>query len=177
MGTVHGTNHSTARARNRSATRCRAAPRTGRLRRQCQHHPPHCRTPTGNHRLSHRAEPSQYARGGAQGQMMTAFSAEHMTAFSTDRLWLAPLGTDLRVMSQLVEWLNDPEVVRYSEQRHRVHTIRSQYEYADSFRFPSLYRLIMLKTNNHMIGSITAHVDASNNIADIGILIGDKRIW
>jgi RimJ/RimL family protein N-acetyltransferase len=100
-----------------------------------------------------------------------------MTEFSTDRLRLAPLTTDLRVMSQLVEWLSDPEVTRYSEQRHRIHTIRTQYEYADSFRFPSIYRLIKLKTNDQMIGSITAHVDTNNNIADLGILIGDKQIW
>jgi RimJ/RimL family protein N-acetyltransferase len=96
---------------------------------------------------------------------------------STDRLELSPFNVmGLPVVVQLVEWLNDAETMKYSEQRHKKHSVRSQYDYIDSFHFPSTYLLIKLK-NDKLIGTITATVDYHNYVADIGVLIGDRNEW
>jgi RimJ/RimL family protein N-acetyltransferase len=74
-----------------------------------------------------------------------------------------------------VDWLNDPEVTRYSEQRHTKHTVESQIQYIKSFDYPSRFMLIIY--NENIIGSVTAHVDTNNDVADVGIMIGDKSVW
>lgn len=76
---------------------------------------------------------------------------------------------------QFVEWLNDPEVVRFSEQRHKHHNVWSQLEYMRSFVLPHILNEIYL--GDQLIGSVTAYVDAKNDVADVGILLGDKTKW
>ena len=78
----------------------------------------------------------------------------------------------------VVGWLNDPEVVKYSEQRHKKHTVESQLDYWKSPATvePNLVRIISLQ-ENYAIGSISATIDQHNNIANVGILIGDKSKW
>lgn len=78
-------------------------------------------------------------------------------------------------LEQMVKWLNDPMVVQYSEQRHRNHTFRSQRDYCNSFLLPSQLRIIYWIEDP--IGTITAHIDTNNNIADMGIMIGDTQVW
>lgn len=96
----------------------------------------------------------------------------------TRRLWLVPFA-DEHLTARYVGWLNDPEVVRYSELRHRAHTVESCQEYFRSFvGSPHYYWAITVRdTGSEHIGNITAHVDPPNRVADIGILIGDKRTW
>lgn len=93
----------------------------------------------------------------------------------TRRLLLVPWNGNLTDVNKHVEWLNNINVVRYSEQRHRVHNVRSQLDYLESFQPPDLYLQITLGGN--LIGSITAFVDKNNKIADMGILIGDESVW
>lgn len=78
-----------------------------------------------------------------------------------------------------VSWLNDPEVVHFSEQRHRVHTLKSCREYWDSYNAtPNLFWAIVTRVEPFLhIGNITATVDLHNQLADVGILIGEKKIW
>lgn len=91
---------------------------------------------------------------------------------STQRLTLRPLkkGTPRQVA-----WLNDPDVVRYSEQRHRTHTLSSQLNFVNSF--PGFIWGIHLVENGEHIGNLTASIDSPNNVADVGMLIGDTRCW
>lgn len=98
-----------------------------------------------------------------------------MTSISTKRLILAPWGGSLADANKHVEWLNDIEIVRYSEQRHKIHNLRMQLDYLESIQPPNLYRQIIHE--GKLIGSITAYVDIYNKIADMGILIGDKTKW
>lgn len=85
-----------------------------------------------------------------------------------------------------VRWLNDPEVVKYSEQRHTTHTLESQHTYVNNLwsNPGSIIWAIMLQRsgdslgkNPQAIGTITAHCDIKNRIADMGIMIGDKTQW
>lgn len=98
-----------------------------------------------------------------------------MTAIVTKRLLLAPSNGNLRDIATQVSWLNNPTIVQYSEQRHKHHNTSSQCQYIESFAHPNLFRVIIL--NGEMIGTITAHVDARNKVADIGILVGDTMKW
>ena len=50
----------------------------------------------------------------------------------TPRLRIVPF-CELYLTPRYVAWLNDPDVVRYSEQRHRVHTLESCRSYWLSF--------------------------------------------
>jgi RimJ/RimL family protein N-acetyltransferase len=88
---------------------------------------------------------------------------------STPRLTLRPLkkGTPRQVA-----WLNDPDVVKFSEQRHRRHTLSSQLDYVS--HFPGFIWGIHRVESGEHVGNVTAAIDPPNRIADVGILIGDK---
>ena len=96
----------------------------------------------------------------------------------TNRLFLEPFPMRL-LTDRYVSWLNDPEVVRYSEQRHKHHTIESCRHFVESF-VPSPSHLWAINANDPElghIGNIHADVDAANRVADIAILIGERRVW
>jgi len=80
---------------------------------------------------------------------------------------------------KLVAWLNDPEVVRYSDQRHRQHTLATSRAYWESFAGSAnvYWAVIAVGNPETMIGTVTAYVDDNNLVADVGILLGEKRCW
>lgn len=93
---------------------------------------------------------------------------------STARLVLRPL---TKASPRNIAWLRDPEVVRYSEQRHREHTLSSQLRYISSFGGKScLWGIYLVETGEH-IGNLSAMHDEPNNVSDVGILIGESRLW
>jgi RimJ/RimL family protein N-acetyltransferase len=96
-----------------------------------------------------------------------------MTAIATKRLYLLPPTS--KDITRQIDWLNDPEVVKYSEQRHKKHDLRSQCEYVDSFSPPN--HLWAIHHNGDPIGTISARIDKHNSVADLGILIGDRSQW
>lgn len=71
-----------------------------------------------------------------------------------------------------VRWLNDPEVVKFSEQRHRKHTIETQFDYIAGFVPPN--RLCEIHADGLLAGTLSVYIDQRNSVADIGILIGPK---
>ena len=85
---------------------------------------------------------------------------------------IAPF-TDHHLTRRYVDWLNDPEVTKFSEQRHIEHTQGSCMEYVLKMRKQGLLWAI-LKGKQH-IGNISAHLDEPNWNADISILIGEGR--
>jgi|SRR5215475_6996282 len=99
-----------------------------------------------------------------------------MTAptLTTERLALRPL---TKATTRVVEWLNDPQIVQFSEQRHRTHTLASEARYVASFKAPHcLWGIHLIETGKH-IGNLSATVDEPNKVADIGIMIGDRDNW
>jgi [ribosomal protein S5]-alanine N-acetyltransferase len=96
----------------------------------------------------------------------------------TERLVLEPFG-EHRISPKYIGWLNDPEIVRYSEQRHRRHTLQSCREYWLSFAgTPHFFWAIVAKDAalGH-IGNMNGYLDKSNSTADLGILVGAKAAW
>jgi ribosomal-protein-alanine N-acetyltransferase len=96
----------------------------------------------------------------------------------TARLLLEPF-RETHLTERYVAWLNDPEVVRYSELRHYRHTIASCWNYLAAFESsPDYFWAIRIKDGNQQhIGNISAHRDIYNKTVDIGILIGAKEKW
>ena len=78
-----------------------------------------------------------------------------------------------------VGWLNDPVVTRYSEQRHRTHTLESCRAYRQSFQDTPHHFWAIVATDTELghIGNLNACVDTHNSVADIGILIGERGAW
>lgn len=96
----------------------------------------------------------------------------------TARLRIVPF-SEAHLTPRYVAWLNDREVVRYSEQRHRHHTIESCRDYWLSFvGTPHHFWAIVVRGDQlDHIGNINAYVDEKNRLADVGILIGEKAAW
>lgn len=108
-----------------------------------------------------------------------------MSPINTKRLTLQPYYASM-VSDAHVRWLNDPEVVKYSEQRHRQHTLESIHKYVndiacdpDSYIWGIFLNAATDNSDPHLpiIGTITAHCDRNNGIANMGIMIGDKTQW
>lgn len=78
-----------------------------------------------------------------------------------------------------VSWLTDQEVVRYSDQRFRTHTLESCREYWEFFKnSPNYFWAINVQDGElGYIGTMTAYHDTNHSVADVGILIGEKKTW
>ena len=96
----------------------------------------------------------------------------------TPRLRIVPF-SEKYLTPRYVGWLNDPVVVRYSEQRHRKHTLESCRQYWQSFiDSPHIFWAVTaVDPSLGHIGNMNAHIDAVNSTADVGILIGERTIW
>lgn len=89
-------------------------------------------------------------------------------------LKLEPPEFSVEELEQTVTWLNDPVLMKYSEQRLKEHTVKTQLDYIHSMAEPHQYRKITC--NAAYIGTISALVDTHNRVADVGILIGSTFI-
>lgn len=75
-------------------------------------------------------------------------------------------------------WLNDPAVVRFSNQRFRRHTRQTALDYLQSFKgTENLFLAVYLKNDNKYIGTMNVYFSAAHETADIGIMIGDRACW
>lgn len=88
-------------------------------------------------------------------------------------LLMPPLMHEGMNVDHFLKWLNDPEVVEYSEQRHRKHTKSSQYDYLSTFDGHNSY-LWEIRLEHAPIGSVSVYRNHPNRVANIGIMIGEK---
>ena len=99
------------------------------------------------------------------------------TSLISERIRLVELTRDY-VTQEYVEWLNNSEIMRFSEQRHYHHSMSTCISYLESFNdSPNYIWAIELLNNNCHIGNINAYLDMHNNTADVGLLIGYKKYW
>jgi len=79
------------------------------------------------------------------------------------------------ITERYLGWLNDPEVVRYSNQRFVAHDRESSVRYLRSFAgTANLFISVLSLDTQYAIGTMTAYVAIHHGTADVGILIGDK---
>ncbi len=82
------------------------------------------------------------------------------------------------ITPEYISWLNDPEVVRYSNQRFIKHTEASCRAYWETFRdTPNLFLSVRTQADDLPVGTMTAYVSLPHGTVDIGILIGRKSVW
>jgi ribosomal-protein-alanine N-acetyltransferase len=94
-----------------------------------------------------------------------------------ERVLLRPF-TAADISETYVGWLKDPEVVRYSNQRFRVHTLDTCRSYLASFEGSANYFLAICdRQSGAMLGTLTVYRSVPHSTADIGILIGARQAW
>lgn len=92
----------------------------------------------------------------------------------TERLRLVPFA-ERHLTPAYVGWLNDPAIVRYSELRHRSHTVGSCRAYMESMHADGHLFWAIERTaggDAAHVGNLTAYLDPANGLADLAILIG-----
>lgn len=97
----------------------------------------------------------------------------------TPRLLLEPF-EDRFLTEEYVSWLNDSMTVKYSENRHRQHTLESCRQYVASFAgTPNyLWAIVLVEGADGVhIGNINAYHNTVNSLADVGILVGKRPRW
>jgi len=74
------------------------------------------------------------------------------------------------VTTEYLSWLNNPKVVKYSNQRFKEHDYDSSICYFKSFfKTDNLFLVIML--DKEMIGTMTSYINKEHQTADIGIML------
>ncbi|KTD24318.1 putative N-acetyltransferase [Legionella lansingensis] len=78
-----------------------------------------------------------------------------------------------------VSWLNDPEVVKFSEQRYYEHTLATCTSYFEAVEKTTDHFLAIeaLTPNLGHIGNIGVAIDIHNRVADMSIIVGEKKAW
>jgi RimJ/RimL family protein N-acetyltransferase len=107
-------------------------------------------------------------------------SNESTPTIVRERVRLVPFDPRRHLTASYIGWLNDPEVVRYSEQRYRRHTIKSCRGYFESMRIGRHHFWAIEWTESGLprhIGNLSATMDRVNATADLAIMIGDRGAW
>ena len=82
------------------------------------------------------------------------------------------------ITSDYVEWLNDPAVVRFSNQRFLTHTVTSCMRYVTSFNGTgNLFLKIERNEDGVCIGTMTAYHSRQHGTVNVGILVGRRAEW
>ena len=80
------------------------------------------------------------------------------------------------ISKKYISWLNDKNLMQYSDRRHSSHNKKSCKNYLKSFKKTDnkFFAIIDKKSKEH-VGNITAIIDRNNSSADIGILVGKSN--
>ena len=82
------------------------------------------------------------------------------------------------ITNQYLNWLNNKEIMRYSNQRFKFHDEISSQAYLKSFEnTENILLAIYLANTDRFVGTMTVYFSIPHETADIGILIGDKSMW
>jgi RimJ/RimL family protein N-acetyltransferase len=82
------------------------------------------------------------------------------------------------IIEPYIGWLNDSTVVKYSNQRFRVHTVDSSLQYFQSMKqADAIFIGIKDRQTKALIGTMTAYFNRPHQTADMGIMLGNKDSW
>jgi RimJ/RimL family protein N-acetyltransferase len=112
---------------------------------------------------------------------MSDHSATPLPALNGRRVHLRPFSA-ADITPAYIGWLNDPETVRFSNQRFVQHTRETCERYYTSFagsanHFVSIRLKVDPGGDDRAVGTLTAFCSPSHGTVDIGILIGERRVW
>lgn len=82
------------------------------------------------------------------------------------------------VTPEYVSWLNDSQVVRFSNQRFRQHSLSSCLDYVSSFHgAPNRFLKILRQEDGRTVGTMTAYAAVHHGTVDMGIMLGCRSSW
>jgi [ribosomal protein S5]-alanine N-acetyltransferase len=82
------------------------------------------------------------------------------------------------ITDEYVGWLNDPQVVKYSNQRFLRHTRETCKRYLDGVcGTGNLFIKIQRRIDGLFVGTMTAYVSAHHQTVDVGIMVGRQSVW
>jgi len=82
------------------------------------------------------------------------------------------------VSEEYVSWLNDPEVVQFTEARHMRHTMESQRSYVSTNLGSEGSYLWGIFLSDSLVGTIRlARITDCNESATVAFLLGSKKHW
>jgi len=82
------------------------------------------------------------------------------------------------ITQHYLDWLNDAEVMRFSNQRFRQHIREICEAYWASFEdTPNLFLIVHERASGTAIGTLTAYANPHHGTCDVGIMIGDRDYW
>lgn len=82
------------------------------------------------------------------------------------------------ITPEYVSWLNDPQVVRYSNQRFIQHTEATCKAYFTGFRSTdNIFIKIERAADGLFAGTMTAYVSVHHQTVDVGIMVGRRSLW
>lgn len=96
-----------------------------------------------------------------------------------NRLFLKPLSED-SISEQYLLWMNDPEVLKYTESRWAKYDIDDLQSFVESVNNSSkdhLFGIFIAETNKHIGNVKIGNVNVNHKSADLGIIIGTKDEW
>ncbi len=94
---------------------------------------------------------------------------------SGQQLELVPFSESF-IQPPYVQWLNDPELMKFSEQRHRNHTLASCREYLTNMTNQQhFFWAIIYKSTQKHIGNISAYLNRIHLTANLALMIGSTE--
>ena len=111
-----------------------------------------------------------------KAELVTPNAVQSITLLG-DKVILRPF-IDTDIGDVYINWLNDPDVVRYSNQRFRSHDKDSCLDYLASFiNSTNFFMSVRSLSNERLLGTLTAYVSNHHSTVDVGIMMGDKSVW
>lgn len=95
-----------------------------------------------------------------------------------ERIFLRKLALS-DITDRYLSWMNDYEVVKYTESRHINHTKKSLTDFILSIDHSSNYFFAIIdKYSEKHIGNIKiGNINSIHKFAEVGLIIGDKKFW
>ena len=108
---------------------------------------------------------------------MSAHAAQPLPVLTGRKVCLRPFSA-ADITPAYVGWLNDAETVRFSNQRFVQHTPESCERYFASFQGGHNHFVsIRLLADDSAVGTLTAYRSLPHGTVDVGILVGERRVW
>jgi hypothetical protein len=74
-----------------------------------------------------------------------------------------------------LSWLNDKDLMKYSNQRFLLHDFKTSFNYFNSFKISNNVFLAIYAQEN-FVGTMTCYINENHSHADIGLLIGKEYL-
>ena len=88
------------------------------------------------------------------------------------------LFSDSDISDDYISWLNDPEVMKFSNQRFIPHTRETCKDFFNSIQsLDAIFLVIIFQENKEAVGTMTVYFSRNHQTADIGIMLGNKAFW